>query len=416
MLSFDTTAIAATQTISGTENVIQTAGMASAGDAQEFLMYKRSASAPAHGVYFQSADGAYWEYWPGAKGVNVTAAGLLGGSSTVYGATEWNKAAAYARQWQSGHYTTSGPFINLFMPARQYRFNATINYDISCFGVDGYGADLSWAPGIVKGMTVEPSAPAIGAPFGNARSVLAGVTLNGPAEYASGQTGLYIAPTTYPAAHFAVRDFSIAGWQRGIQFGSNAYIIHFDNGNIYQNYYGMLDTVGATNAGENIHFIGVNSFDNQINGYIFTNVNASYSWHGCSTDNNGLGGLSNPDEANFSILGCFSASWFGCHFENSIKGMKFGGGPGNSGFPACLSGCAVVFTGVSTTAPNIDITSGTYFSTTSNMVFNNSTTVPIKLHSGAWWNNIGSKISYSGSVLQADSGSHAGGSPYTLIP
>lgn len=406
----------ATSTIPGTYNYIRVAGYSSIGDSNEFMLYKRHSGAPSHSLYFQSLDGAYWEYQPGPNGVNTASAGLISSTATTYGAAQWNKAAAYAQQYKSGNYSSGfGPFINLFVPPGNYKFNAPLLWDPNCFGVVGYGAIMLWAVGSANGIVCNPTSYPSGAPSDNIKSGLSGLTLFGPSDYLSGQSGIKFVPTSYAAAHMFVRDCAIAGWQRGSFFGANAYLIHFDHTNIYENAYGLLDTAGASNAGENISFSACGIFNNAITGGILSNVNSSYHFTDCSIDYNGLGVVS-ADNSNFTFAASLQVSIKGGHIENTTMGLIIGGGAGSSGFTTTLVGVAIIFVASSGAVPNIDLKGG--FNLTMigcSAIFNNSSTTPIKVAAAATFNDVGNFVAYSGSYIVAATGAHLGNLVTTTV-
>lgn len=88
VLNTRTAAIAAS--IDASVSVITTGGYTTAGDGGGGT-YKRVGSAPAHGVYFQSADGAYWELV--ANEIWIEQAG--GGTGVVSNTTALNNCALY---------------------------------------------------------------------------------------------------------------------------------------------------------------------------------------------------------------------------------------------------------------------------------------------------------------------------------
>jgi len=88
VLNTRTAAIAAS--IDASVDVITTGGYTTAGDGGGGT-YKRVGSAPAHGVYFQSADGAYWELV--ANEIWIEQAG--GGTGVVSNTTALNNCALY---------------------------------------------------------------------------------------------------------------------------------------------------------------------------------------------------------------------------------------------------------------------------------------------------------------------------------
>ncbi|HKQ09549.1 MAG TPA: hypothetical protein VJS85_00045 [Rhizomicrobium sp.] len=412
-MMYDTVTAAAAATIPSVETVVLAAGFSAVGDANETLMYRKAGSAPiSHQLYFQSADGAYWEYVPGPEGVNVAAAGLLRSTSTTYGVTQWNKAVAYCQNYLS-YPTGFGPFVNIYIPPGFYKFNATLLWNPTCFGIRGYGADLTWVAGSPNGFSIDPTSYPSGAPYQNHRCTMEGLSIYGPSDYA--QNGLHFAPTSNAAAHILIRDVNIFGWRIGVRLLANAYLIKFQNVGIFFNYYGVVDANPIANAGENISFEECTIFNNQITGFRLHNVNASYFFTNTSIDYNGLGGFGNPDESQFTLLAVFQATFQGCHIETSTSPIKLGGGSGS--YKVLFSGAAFVFVDNAGSVPNIDIGDGAFVTMIGcNAVFNNATGTPIKVRAGGGLVDVDNFLQYSGTVISADSGSRRGSLNSTVVP
>lgn len=75
--AFGTIALAAGQSMPAAMTAVHVLGYSSPGDGGGAI-YVRAASEPAHGLKFQSSDGAWWELVAGAGGVGVSSAGALG--------------------------------------------------------------------------------------------------------------------------------------------------------------------------------------------------------------------------------------------------------------------------------------------------------------------------------------------------
>lgn len=94
---YNTRAEAADAAIPAGIEWIETAGYTSIGD-HGGGRYRRISGAPAHDLYFQSEDGAYWELMiaPGVLGVTIEQAG--GGIAVANNAPALNRAVVYLRE------------------------------------------------------------------------------------------------------------------------------------------------------------------------------------------------------------------------------------------------------------------------------------------------------------------------------
>lgn len=102
---FDSRADAILAAIPPSINAVQTAGYGSAGDGGAAL-HKRAASAPSHGGYFQSSDGAYWVICE--TEINVSMFGALASNSSAVNTIAYQAAIDYMPSYGGRIYVPAG--------------------------------------------------------------------------------------------------------------------------------------------------------------------------------------------------------------------------------------------------------------------------------------------------------------------
>jgi hypothetical protein len=116
---------------------VRTAAFATAGDGGGAL-YRRAASAPAHALQFQSADGAFWELVPEAGAVNVRQAGAVGD-----GVTDDHRAFLDAIEaFPSNVSSIQQGAVRVVVPEGDYFIGSTINLHSSVI-IEGQGVGNS---------------------------------------------------------------------------------------------------------------------------------------------------------------------------------------------------------------------------------------------------------------------------------
>lgn len=408
---FDTISTATTSTIPSNESYVMAEGFSAVGDARETLLYKKVGTAPAnHQLYFQSTDGAYWEYVHGPKGINASVSGMSRSASN--NATAWAKLQLYAKYYLGN---TRDIFIDVFIPPGTYSFGSQIIWDPSLGGIDGYGAYFNFNNNS-NGILVQASNPEDGTPYRNARSIMRGLLIAGSTmETLYSTVGLNFAPSGSSSAHLSIRDCDIVGFRHGLDFSANAYLIDFDHCDIYFNAYGLTDNGNQANSGENINFNSCAIFNNAQSATALTNPNASYRFNNCSIDYNGETG------GQQIVLGDTNAVFMGCHIEaNAQQAVAL-----QQYLPRAIHakinfhGCTFIQQSSSGSTPFIDICDSGYVNMIGGVITiaSPSTSPVIKVHAGGSLLTVGLQRDYGGSsFISADSSSFYKDLSPTLVP
>lgn len=412
-LSFATKTDAEAASIPADVDFITLSGYAAVGDAQEMLIYKRSALAPSgHELYFQSDDGAYWEYQPGPAGISFAACGALASTTNCYAA--WNRAKAYAATYSEA----TVKLIPLNVPAGiQYDFTQGIIADISVMPVRGNGALFKFT--LTSGnnaITFQNSNPLDGSNYTNARSVFEGLLVLGAGV--SDTAGFYFAPTGGDSvAHFLMRNCCVYGFARGIELNANAYLCTFESVDSFQNTTGLIDNGNQSNAGERITFINCNFFNNVGQAIDLSNNIADYKFIGCSIDYNCTGALTTPQ---ITIMGT-RASFVACHIEggsvaSSPVGLLIGKSASLDSAYVSISGGSTLLQVVDSGAvPYIEVEDGGILNLgQGDAVVDNSTTTALKVHAGGTCRRFGFEFTTSAAIT-TDVGSTYGNYAGTVV-
>jgi hypothetical protein len=115
-VNFASLAIAEATTISGAPTFLRTAGYSTVGDGGGAL-YREVGSAPSHLAYFQSADGAYWEYVVDGP-LNIKQFGGVGDGTT---ANDTALSIALSLWAANG-------FGHIYFPAGKYKFTSKVTH------------------------------------------------------------------------------------------------------------------------------------------------------------------------------------------------------------------------------------------------------------------------------------------------
>lgn len=409
---FDTVTNAASATIPSSENAVVAGGFAAVGDSQEPLNYRRRSSAPTtHTMYFQSADGAYWEYTPGPNGVNLVAAGATTGATN--NSPAWEKAAVFAEQYGVSVTGYQAHFCDLFVPANVFKFTESIRWNPGCFGVSAYGACLIFSSAAAHGVHVQSSVPEDGTAYRQNRSVFRGAVIYG--ANVSGSDGLRFVPSAHTAAHICIRDCVVLGWHRGTVFGANAYLIKFENCGFIFNNYGITDMGWVANGGENISFCDCVIAGNQISGTALANPSGTYNFVNCSIDHNGEA----PTGGQYQLSVYDAVATFtNCHIEGFTKPIILGNNLyGTTNSKISFHGGYLLNSNDMGSTPFVDIQDGGYVTFIGVMLAANpGTDTPIKVRSGGSFVDVDCYYNYPATVIDADSGSRRNSLNPILVP
>ena len=291
--------------------------------------------------------------------------------------------------------TASGQPGMLVFPTGTYKFNSPITLDVSLMSIQGVNSRFNFA-GITTSQTAITVTGSIGDIYSQIKDVLTGVVITGPG--ASGSSiGIYFNAASEPGpAHVALRNVAVTGFNYGISYGSNAYILTFDHCNIYANNRGFQTYVGAgANSGERITFINSSIFNNAAYGVRVEDSNASVHLIGCSIDYN--------QQALYVSRGALQVTSCFLEFTNPIGGQDprflYADGLGGNTVGVMFSDCVFKIGAVtsSTSTPVFDVTSTVNLSHSNCYFYLNSNRTEIfKMRTGSFYNEVNAKAQYSG--------------------
>lgn len=306
---------------------IKTLGYALPGDGGGGV-YKRVSAVPPHSGYFQSLDGAYWEYTPDERGFNVLAFGADTSGNTA-GARTANNAAmlgAYNCAFNNG-----GGVI--YFPPGVYNYDSPWIIDTSTLTPGLQGVGLISVEGDGVGRTTlffrSTTAGHVALKFlanfitgGQAgRGIIAkGFTLAGSGLALTNQTGLWI---EFCQVKAVVEDLNILSFYLGV-WVKDTVGLDFYKSTISFCSYGLDTSSSFTNSPVNEStFFGCHIVNNRQFGARF-NLSAPIAFVGGSFEGNGLTGAYTSDAERWDVRinnggynGTMSLALYGVHFESS---------------------------------------------------------------------------------------------------
>ncbi len=307
---FASRAAAQAATLGAEVTHIRTGGYAAEGD-RGGALYRRVASQPAHGLRFQSADGAWWELVPEGGALNVRQAGAVGDGTTDDHAAF---AAAISAFLANVNPVEQGS-VRVVVPEGTFYLGATLHIRSSVIlegqGVSkgtGGASTLKW-PADTAGIVIHrnntsPSGaevPDDTATKAGDGSVIRNLALSGAGSFGSAADGIWLrgAATVEECVvmNFARDGIHIeAGAATGGLTEGNANIWRIANCRLIGNRRHGLFVDGAdTNAGTAI------SIDSSSNGRwgIFDSSFLGNSYLGCHCATNGLAGIAGNTGSSF---------------------------------------------------------------------------------------------------------------------
>lgn len=291
--------------------------------------------------------------------------------------------------------TASGEPGMLVFPTGTYKFDSPITLDVSLMSVQGINSRFDFT-NIATSETAITITGSVGDIYSQIKDVLTGVVIEGPGATGT-SIGIYFNAASEPGpAHAALRNVAVTGFNYGISYGSNAYILTFDHCNIYANTRGVQTYVGAgNNSGERITFINSSIFNNTAYGVRVEDSNASVHLIGCSLDYN--------QQALFINRGALQLTSCFLEFTNPIGGQDprflYADGLGGNTVGVMFSDCVFKIGAVTTptATPVFDVTSTVNLSHSNCYFYLNSNRTEIfKMRTGSFYNEVNAKAQYAG--------------------
>ena len=281
---------------------------------------------------------------------------------------------------------------NVLVPAGTYALASGLTINVSKAKLVAEYAifDFTSAGTAVTAITVTGDSN-VSSPYYQEPGGIEGLEIKGAGTSGS-SVGLYFNSASEPGpSHSSIRNCVVRGFNQGVQFGNNAYIITFDNVGIWDNAAGVVLYAGLTNTGERINFINSTIYNNGV-GLSLEDPNATTMLTNCSVDYNSLQQIV-VKEGEVHIVNC--------HIEG--LGNTYVQVPSGNASPAFINVVNTTFVQQASggTTPLIDIAGQAYFCLVGGRIIANNSTAPvINIASNNRYTVHGTHAQYAGATLE----------------